>query len=297
MRRARDGGEHHQVARPDQILGRVTDGDPAYRAAAFQVRAESLGVPGVEVMELHPLELPSRALEIGVDISARWSPVPKKPTVRGRPRSRVSQSAASAAEGRCTRGADDGALHTGDRITGVPVVEHQHGGGAGNPGVNVLREAGYPLHAVDARLSADRGGQCDDARGRPVRKPQEVRRRIDRVTLAVDPVRLFDQRDDLLLMPAQHLVDLCAGDDGEGGICAFMTMDGSIQGEGRPDGRSVRDGGLMGGRSVGETHGGAQTTMPTSRCPSYGSRLCAMRMLSTRRTSPACHGSRRVAAS
>ena len=78
------------------------------------------------------------------------------------------------------------------------------------PAATLLREAGDPLQAVHPDLAADRGGQRDDPGGRAVGEPQEVGRRVHRVTGAVQPVGGLDQLHDLLLAALQRVVDLGA---------------------------------------------------------------------------------------
>ena len=88
------------------------------------------------------------------------------------------------------------------------VVEDQHGRGPGDAAGHVLREAGDPLQAVPPDLPADRGGQRDDPRGRPVGEAQEVGRRVHRVPGAVQPVGGLDQLHQPRLLLLRQLLRL-----------------------------------------------------------------------------------------
>ena len=112
-------------------------------------------------------------------------------------------------------GADDRALQAGERVTGVVVVEDQHGRRPRQAGRHVLREAGDPLQAVHPELPADGGRQRDDPGRRAVGEAQEVRRRVHRIAGTVYPVGLLDQLGDLPFPAAQRVADLAAGDDRE----------------------------------------------------------------------------------
>lgn len=275
VRRAGDRGEDHQVACADEGFGRVVHGHLPGRPGPLQIAAEPGGALGGQVVHARLLELPAGGREMGVDVAGDQPgadepdpgrPDPARAELPGRQRRRR----------RGARGADDRALQTGERVAGLRVVENQHRRGARQPGPDVLREAGDPLQAVHPERSAQGGGQCDDPGRRAVREPQEVRRRVHRVTRAVQPVHGLDEVRDLRFPAVQGLLDLGAGDQREG-----RGAEGAHTPLTSPSARST----------------GSPSAASTSRGPSKGSRLCAVRMLSTSRRSPSCQGSRTVWAS
>ena len=193
-------------------------------------------------------------------------------------------------------GADDRAFQAGERVAGVVVVEDQHGRRPWDAGRHVLRETGDPLQTIHPHLPADRSGQRDDPRGRAVGETQEVRRRVHRITGAVQPVGALDQLHDVVLAALQRVLDLSTGDHRERrhGERLGAVGHGGLRGGGTDGGhREVTSTG--GEQSARRTASAIATS--TSRGPSKGSLLCAVRTLSTSIRSPACHGSRAVLAS
>ena len=76
--RAGDGGEHHQIAGADQLLGAVVHGDPAGHAGLFQIAAEAGRALGVQVEHPDLVERPPGAGQKGVDV-ARDQADPEEP--------------------------------------------------------------------------------------------------------------------------------------------------------------------------------------------------------------------------
>ena len=147
MRLARDGGEHDQVAGPDQLLRLVMHGDPAAGAGLLQVATETGRAAGGQVVHAvssNDQPVPAR----NVWMYRAISPVPKNPARTGRSRALAERAGRGGGQrGRPGR-ADDRAFQAGERVAGVVVVEDQHGRGARQAGRHVLREAGDPLHPV-----------------------------------------------------------------------------------------------------------------------------------------------------
>lgn len=117
---------------------------------------------------------------------------------------------------------------------------------------------------------------------------EEVGGGVGGFAVVVEAVGGFDQVDDAVGVSGQDVLDLGAGDDGEGGDGAGVGW--------------VGVGGVEGGHGVVTSMVGEQSASGvglarptrTSRVPVKGSLLCAVRMLSTRRRSPLCQGSRAV---
>src|SRR5215475_6294470 len=288
---ARHGGKHQHVAGADHVFGSVKHGYPAGDVRTLQITSEARGAVGRKVVDADLVKCPPGGGHERVDIArdqpgtdepdAPWvSPAAAEPVRSERRRSRRP--------GRT----DDRAFETRKRVPGVVVVQDEHGRRSGHPSGNVLREARDPLQPVDPNVPTNGGWQRNDPGRWTIQKAQEVRGRVHRLAGAVQAVRCLDQRDDLLLAPVQHLLDLSARDHPELRY-GEPTNRGWLPGAGFDRGHAVVT------SPVGTYPSRTGSAMPTStsRGPSYGSRLCAVRMLSTSIRSPACHGSRAVFAS
>ena len=98
MRLPRDGGEDHQVAGADQLLGPFIHGDLPGRAGLLQVAAEPGRAAGGQVVHADLVERPAGAGQEGVDVAGdqadpEESQRPPRPAAGA-----LSQSAANAAD-------------------------------------------------------------------------------------------------------------------------------------------------------------------------------------------------------
>ena len=272
--------------------------NPSERAGALEVAAEARRALDREVVDADLVERPAGAREERVDIArdeARADePDPRRtPPAAGEPVSRRRR------ERRGARRTDDRRLDAGEGVARVVVVEDEHRRRPRDPGRDVAREARDPLHAVHAEAPAERRRQGDDPIGRTVGEAKERRRRVHGVAVAVEPVGLLDDRDDLPLPTRQGGADLAAGDDRErrhGDRGGARRRSEVVVGRGRRG-----EGSRRGHREdppasavPPATRTGSASAASTSRDPVNGSRPCAVRTLSTSSRSPACHGSRTV---
>ncbi|MPM03230.1 hypothetical protein SDC9_49495 [bioreactor metagenome] len=110
--------------------------------------------------------------------------------------------------------ADAAAFHHCTRVAGVWVIQHDNGGRALQPMIDVARETGDPLDTHGTEISVSHVcGQGDDAIPWRLREPEEVTVGVLCLAVAMHQIDALDQVNNFFLSAVEKLVDRFGSDD------------------------------------------------------------------------------------